>query len=183
MFMYRPTPEILHMDNAALEARLQPMLRENTGKVLEVYRKSRPNASNAELFYAITTARWMRADAITMAERKAELKAAPVYMYVFSYAEPSKDGTYTGTAHAAEIRFKFNHVPGDPKTDPAAKAARNFSRAWAAFARTGNPSHDEIPNWPPYTLDRRATMYINSECRVVNDPDPEERQLWKSLAG
>jgi para-nitrobenzyl esterase len=181
MFMYRPTPEILSMDNAALQNRLQPMLGENTEKVLAAYRKSRPNASPTELFYAVTTAQWMGSNAITMAERKAEQKAAPVYMYVFAYAAPSKDGTYTGTAHAAEIPFKFNHIAGNPKTDPRAKAARNFSRAWATFARTGDPSHDEIPDWPAYTLDRRATMFINSECKVVNDPYPEERLVWKSL--
>jgi para-nitrobenzyl esterase len=181
MFMIRPTPEILSMDLAALQSRLQPMFGGNTDKILSVYRKSRPNASPTELFYAITTAQWMGSNAITMAERKAEQKAAPVYMYVFAYAAPSPNGTYTGTAHAAEIPFKFNHVPGDPKTDAKARAARNFSRAWATFARTGNPSHDEIPEWPAYTLNRRATLYINSECKVVDDPYPEERSVWQSL--
>lgn len=124
----------------------------------------------------------MGSNAITMAERKAEQKAAPVYMYVFAYAAPSLTGAYTGTPHAAEIPFKSDHIGGDPKTDSRARAARNFSRAWATFARTGNPSHDEIPAWPAYTLDRRATMFINSECKVVGDPYPEERLVWKSLA-
>ncbi len=45
----------------------------------------------------------------------------------------------------------------------------------------GNPSHDEIPDWPAYTLDRRATISINSGCNVVNDSYPEERLVWKSL--
>jgi para-nitrobenzyl esterase len=146
------------------------------------YHESRPNASATELFYAITTAQFMGSNAITMAERKAEQKAAPVYMYVFAYAAPSLTGAYTGTPHAAEIPFKSDHIGGDPKTDSRARAARNFSRAWATFARTGNPSHDEIPAWPAYTLDRRATMFINSECKVVGDPYPEERLVWKSLA-
>src|SRR5512135_2384272 len=101
------------MDNAALQSRLQPMLGDNTEKVLAVYRKSRPNASPTELFYAITTAQFMGSDAITMAERKAEQKAAPVYMYVFAYATPSPGGAYTGTPHAAEIPFKFDHITGN----------------------------------------------------------------------
>jgi predicted dinucleotide-binding enzyme len=46
--------------------------------------------------------------------------------------------------------------------DTHGKAARNFSRAWATFARTGNPSHDEIPNWPAYTLDRRGGRQFRS---------------------
>ena len=53
-----------------------------------------------------------------------------------------------------------------------------MSRAWAAFARSGNPSHNEIPTWPAYTPERRATMILNAECKVVNDPYREERLVW-----
>jgi para-nitrobenzyl esterase len=56
-----------------------------------------------------------------------------------------------------------------------------MSRAWASFARSSNPSHDEIPNWPAYTLEARATMFLDAECKVVNDPYREERLLWQQL--
>jgi len=56
-----------------------------------------------------------------------------------------------------------------------------MSRAWAAFARTGNPSHSGIPKWPAYTLDQRATMVIDSTCQVVNDPMREERRAWLEM--
>jgi carboxylesterase type B len=54
--------------------------------------------------------------------------------------------------------------------------------AWAAFARAGNPSHSDIPDWPPYDPHRRATMILDAECRVVDDPHREERLLWEQLA-
>src|ERR1051325_5560360 len=88
--------------------------------------------------------------------------------------------------HAMEIAFKFNH----PEVSRAAgsrperfQAARNMSRAWATFARTSNPSCDGIPRWPAYTLDTRATMFLDAECRVVDDPYSSERRLWQGGAG
>jgi para-nitrobenzyl esterase len=59
--------------------------------------------------------------------------------------------------------------------------ADKMSGAWAAFARTGNPSHPGIPKWPAYTLADRATMVFNDECKVVNDPGKEERLAMSSI--
>jgi para-nitrobenzyl esterase len=94
----------------------------------------------------------MRVDAITLAERKAALNAGPVYMYLFAYDSPSPALAgvpyRSGSAHASEIPFKFEHVPGDPACDKRARTARNMSKAWASFARNGNPSHDGTPSGP-----------------------------------
>src|SRR5579872_2236141 len=182
LFFYRST-DAMSMEEDGLKKRLGEMLKDNAGRVLEVYRRSRPDATPAELFIAITTAQWMGNNAIRMAERKAALHAAPVYMYIFAYDSPSPGPTpyHSGSGHAAEMPFKFNHVPGDPATDKKARAARNMSKAWATFARTGNPSWDGIPNWPAYTLDRRSTMILDAECKVIGDPYREERILWENL--
>ena len=159
-FIFRGDPAILKMDDATLRQRLDAMFADKAAHVLEVYRRSRPDASPGDLYLAITTAEWMGMDAIRMAERKVALHGAPVFMYVFAHG---------AAGHAAEMPYKFDHVPG--------KTARNMSRAWAEFARNGDPSHDEIPKWPAYTLDERATMFVDDECRVVNDPYREERLL------
>lgn len=89
-------------------------------------------------------------------------------------------------AHAMEIAFKFNH----PETSPEAgrwperfQAARNMSAAWAALARTGHPGHPGIPAWPAYDTERRATMVLDAECRVVDDPHRAERRLWQEVGG
>ena len=90
-----------------------------------------------------------------------------------------------GAAHASEIPFKFNHPGGSLVSDKnpgRAKATRNMSRAWASFARNGDPSHDEIPKWPAYTLSERETMFLDAACRVVRDPYREERLLWDELS-
>ena len=186
IFMMRGTPELFSLDDAGLRKALERNLGEKTGQVLEVYRKSRPGASPTDLYVAITTARWMWSNAITLAERKVAQKGAPVYMYLFAFESerPAAQGvTYPSkAAHASEIPFKFNHPESvGSKRDDRFRAVRNMSRAWASFARSGNPSHDEIPAWPAYTLDTRATMFLDAQCKVVNDPFREERILWQQL--
>lgn len=186
IFMMRGRPELFSLDDAGLRKELEPSLGEKTARVLEVYRKSRPGASPTDLYVAITTARWMWNNAITLAERKVAQNGAPVYMYIFAFeseAPAARGMTYPSkAAHAMEMPFKFNHPERvNSKREDRFKAARNMSRAWASFARTSNPSHDEIPHWPAYTLDRRATMFLDAECRVVNDPYREERILWQEM--
>ena len=186
IFFMRGTPNLFSLDDAGLQKALEPSLGEKTAHVIEVYRKNRPGASPTDLYVAITTARWMWNNAITLAERKVAQKGAPVFMYLFAFESetPAAQGvTYpTKAAHALEIAFKFNHPESvRSKREDRVKAARNMSRAWASFARSSNPSHDEIPNWPAYTLGARATMFLDAECKVVNDPYREERLLWQQL--
>ena len=50
-----------------------------------------------------------------------------------------------------------------------------MSGAWAAFARSGNPNHKGMPSWPKFNTEQRATMILDNECKVVNDPLGEER--------
>ena len=186
IFMMRGTPEVFSMDEAALRKALEPALHDNTDRVIDVYQKSRPGASPTDLYVAITTARWMWSNAITLAERKVAQHGAPVYMYMFVFESemPAAAGiTYpTKAAHATEIPFKFNHPESASSKRPErVQAARNMSRAWASFARASNPDHDEIPHWPAYTLETRTTMFLDATCKVVNDPNREERLLWQQL--
>ena len=58
------------------------------------------------------------------------------------------------------------------------RTARNISEFWTTFARTGRPSAQRQPAWTAYTTERRATMLIEAECRVVDDPFGLERQVW-----
>jgi para-nitrobenzyl esterase len=178
LFMYRSNKEIMSLDADGLRTRLEPTLAARTDRVLEVYRRTRPQATPAELYIAITTAQWMGRDAIRLAERKAALSAGPVYMYVFAYSDPPNPGIVRGAAHASEIPFKFNNVTGDPSS-ARVRAAKHMSGAWAAFAKTGKPGHEGMPAWPAYTASERATMILDAECHVERDPNREERLLWQ----
>jgi para-nitrobenzyl esterase len=56
-----------------------------------------------------------------------------------------------------------------------------MSGAWAAFARSGNPNHKGLPKWPRFTVEDRATMIFDKECKVANDPHGEERKALAAL--
>ena len=56
-----------------------------------------------------------------------------------------------------------------------------MSEFWSTFARTGRPAAHGQPAWPAYTTEQRATMFIEAECRVVNDPFSLERQVWDTV--
>jgi para-nitrobenzyl esterase len=81
--------------------------------------------------------------------------------------------------HCLEIPFVFQnvwHMPELVGTGPAIQPlADRISGAWVAFARTGNPSHSGIPQWPAFQANQRATMVIDNEWRVVNDLNRDER--------
>ena len=200
-FMEAHNTEVFNLSEQSLKQRLQTEFGANASAVYEAYHDSRPNASPADLYIAISTARMIGFGSITIAERKFAQHGAPVYAYIFTYeSQRIVPGTQhiVGAAHAMEIAYKFDLIraqepaaAGDPPptatrtmmdTGPASvKTAVNMSQMWATFARSGTPGAKGQPEWPAYDTTRRATMLINAECRVVDDPFALERSLWERL--
>ncbi len=128
-----------------------------------------------------------RLPVIRLAEAVA--RHAPVWKYRFDWATPAFDGRL-GAAHALELPFVWNQLDlpvsqlllgGD------AAAARSLGarmhEAWAAFVRGGEPAAAGLPAWPRYDEARRATMLLDREPRVADDPDAAMRERWSALAG
>ena len=127
--------------------------------------------------------------------------AAPVYMYVFVHeSDAIVPGTQhkVGAMHALEIPYKFNNIQPatqDRKTSASqpgmnlmsdtrpesVMAAHNMSEMWSTFARTGHPGAKGQPYWPAYNTERRATMEIDAQCKVDDDPFRLERKAWEKL--
>jgi len=184
--------DVYSLTDALLNERLERELGANAAAVLSAYRKSRPNASPTDVYVAIASTRFAATGSITIAERKYAQHGAPVFMYVFTHESdrliPGTQHTY-GAAHAAEIVYKFNNIPPSANAPSASatfgdsrpsstQAARAMSEFWSTFARTGHPTAKGQPAWPVYTTDKRATMFIDAQCSVVNDPFSPERQVW-----
>ena len=196
-FNQQRNTEVFNLTEAALKERLAKEFEGNADAIFETYRKSRPDASPSDLYIAITTARMIAIGAMTIAERKSAQRGALAYMYVFKHENPSLiPGTQhkMGTPHAMEITYKFYNVPqparqgGDTagglmsiSRPESVKAAHNMAEMWSTFARTGKPAAKDQPEWPAYTAQSRATMEIDADCRIVNDPYPLERKLWERV--
>ena len=192
--------DVYSLTDDALKARLSSELGSNADAVLAAYKKSRPDASPADLYVAIATAHFDVTGSITIAERKYAQHGAPVYMYCFVHESqrliPGTNHIF-GAAHAAEITYKFNNVVPAPDApagqqpmgggmgadpDPRnVQAALNMSQLWSTFARTGHPMAKGQPAWPAYTTEKRATMLIDAECKVADDPWSLERQVWDKV--
>jgi para-nitrobenzyl esterase len=147
--------------------------------IINAYRQAYPNASPLDLYAAIAAAP-LRRPAFEQASRKAALGAAPAYSYIYAWRTPVLDNR-PGSFHASEIAFVFDNAEicdhysaGSPE---AFVLSGQISRAWANFARTGNPNHDKLPHWPAYTSEKRATMRFDTPCHVENDPEGEGLRL------
>jgi len=189
IFMFEGSEDraVFALDWQGLRERLAVLLGDDAGRVLEVYRKTRPQESPSDLYFAITTAKQWWVDTIRIAELKVAQQGAPVYMYAFAYeSESNVPGTsYPRKAcHAMEIAFKFNTVQRQPASGnrpERLRAAKTMSETWAEFARTGNPNNSLIPHWSPYTLERRTTMVIDTESKAIDDWHRDERLIWEQI--
>jgi len=152
--------------------------------LLAVYKKDRPDATPSDIYFAVTTDRMMRMNAITQAERKAAQGAAPAYMYIFDWRSPVLGGKLR-SPHGIELAFVFDNTDKTTGMNGTgadlAPLAEKVSSAWAAFARTGNPNSPGLPHWPAYDTKSRATMIFNDECKVVDDPGRDERLAMIAL--
>jgi para-nitrobenzyl esterase len=122
-----------------------------------------------------------------MAEQQATLKAlqnaAPAYYYWFTWRTPVLDGR-PGAFHSCEISFVFDNADKYETYNGGGEAPRRLSDrvsdAWLAFARTGNPNHPGLPDWPAYDPRGAATMVLDDPCRVEVAPDTALRRALDS---
>jgi para-nitrobenzyl esterase len=180
-FFTPPDSPLYSLDAAEMRTRLMPRFGEATDKLIELYRKEMPNASPSEIYFMITA---FPTAAINQAERKAAQGKAQVYMYLFTWETPVEGGR-RHSPHTVELPFVFNNVMEQPEevgNGPELQPlADKVSGAWTAFAHTGNPSTTGAPKWLAYTANERATMIINNEWKLMNDPRHNVRLIMNGL--
>jgi len=104
---------------------------------------------------------------------------APVYQYYFTWQSPQLDGV-AGAWHTSELAFCFDNTKrceqGTGDTPEAQALAHKMARAWANFARTGNPSQPGLA-WAPSDPVRCQTMVFDNHCRMEDDPEGSVRRI------
>ncbi|GAB3807195.1 carboxylesterase/lipase family protein [Humibacter antri] len=119
----------------------------------------------ARLRYArVVAGRTFRAPALAMADAKARQSSA-VYCYEFAHQTDVLDGLL-GACHSLDLPFAFANVDRSVFAGEAPSrhaTSRAMALAWAAFARTGNPGHEGIPDWPAYDTGDPRVMRIDAE--------------------
>jgi len=173
------------LDEAGLSKILAARVGAQADAVLATYRARYPVKSPYLIQTQIATDGLFRKFAIQQAERKAAQGTAPVWMYRWDWAPDCYDGKF-GAVHAIDVSASFRNVRDVLLNGGRAdgqKVANELSSAWVAFAKTGDPNTPAIPSWPAYDAKTRATLIIDNETRVENDPNSQMRQLWEKVPG
>lgn len=177
-------PTVRTLDEAGLRTRAQRIAGDRTDALIAAYHRVYPRASPGDLFLSFMSDQMMRMNSITIAERKHAQGAAPVFMYLFAWETPVLDGLLK-SCHALEVPFVFDNIALSKSltgyAPERAALAEKMSASWLAFARDGIPAYQELPTWPAYTPEERATMVFDTTCHVAKDPGDEVRQAWDGM--
>ncbi len=167
------------------EVQLTQLFGDEAQRALAIYTEARADTSPELAWIDMMSDMVFRMPAIRLAELQVR-QGAPVWMYRFDWQSPAFGGVL-GAAHAVELPFVWNTLDpeisrrftGDsPSRQPLAD---RMHASWAAFIRSGNPAIASLPAWPPYDLERRATMIFSDVPHVVDDPQGQVRALWKHV--
>jgi para-nitrobenzyl esterase len=144
-------------------------------QMIQLFRGRYPGRDNTWLYQMIgSQASNFQTSTYTQAERKADQMGAPIWYYYFVHTVPARGGKIHAP-HTGEIPYVFDSLAHSkpmvgPITPREQQVADIMSTTWATFARTGNPNNPKIPDWPAFDTRRRATLLIDNQCKVVDDP-------------
>jgi len=155
-------------------------------EIIKTYKEAREgkySTEQIEVFTAVVTDFVFRIPTIRLLE--AQKSHQPnTYNYLFSWPSPGLDGIL-GACHSLEIPFVYGTLNSPKLKEFVSGAPKELSEkmmdAWISFAKTGNPNHGNIPNWPAYDIETRATMIFDEECKVGNRLFDRERVAWDGL--
>jgi len=148
------------------------------GDLLALYRRQHPGVRNRMLWLTADSDNTRRWSAQEMGRLKFALDDAPSYLYFFNWYSPVHNNQM-GSYHTLDIPFVFYNMDLGASMTGAAQSryelAHVMSAAWAAFARTGDPNHADMPTWAPFNPTDYPTMIFGDQVRAAHDPNRETR--------
>ncbi len=173
-------PDKLVLSDDDLLAQIAPFVGLNMDQaatMIAAYRAARPDMNGRDIYNLITSDHMYRRNNVEAAERKVQQGGAPAFLYEFTWKTPVLGGILR-TPHTLCIPFAFgnielakNFVGEGP--EPAA-LMESVMGAWIAFAKTGNPNHAALPEWPAFNLEACPTMTFDNDTRIETNPRAEE---------
>jgi para-nitrobenzyl esterase len=145
--------------------------------VVGQYRARFPDWTPERLFYAATTAGRSWPGQVIEADARAAAGAGATWVYQLDRRSPVDPSR--GAAHMDDIPYVFGTLDAQGSksgTDADARAIRDvMMSAFAGLASTGRPG---LTHWTPYRLPARATLVVDRQARMMDDPRGWERALW-----
>ncbi len=161
--------------------RLTKIYKGKTDEFVSLYEEAYPDFTPQDLLSIDTVFRPLT---IIAADAWSQESNAPVYSYFLAWKSPVDDNT-KGSFHGLDIPLAFSNVDLKPDwtgtTEESYKMASIMSSVWLNFVKTGNPNVPGVlPEWEPYTAENGATMYFDSESRIVNNHDRKLMEFVKN---
>ena len=158
--------------------------KEKIEKILTTYKNAREgNYSNEprQLLSAILTDMIFRLPTIRLLEDQSKYQPN-TYNYLFTWPSPLLGGKL-GSMHGLEGPYVFNQLENPEHKlslgpNPDYDLSTKMMAAWTSFARNGNPNNDQLPHWPAYDTNSRATMIFGNKVEVLNAIFEQERAVW-----
>lgn len=172
-------PDAATLDHDATLVYFQKVFGDDAEKVWDIYSQHRKDHSLSQMVAAIQTDENFRSPAWVLCEKRG-LASCPTWMYWFTWPTPIFDGAF-GSCHALDIPFVFHNLSAARVTDFTGAGAERvpiadrISGELLTFAKNGSVS------WPEYEQVNRATLKVDIETLVINDPEPELRRLWGAM--
>ncbi|MBQ6635884.1 MAG: carboxylesterase family protein [Lachnospiraceae bacterium] len=116
-------------------------------------------------------------------EQAARHAAAGGKSYTYYWTQRGANETI-GASHAIELSYIFNNPEEVIYTGNVynEELADKVQRMWVNFARTGDPSLEDL-RWRPYEPDTRLTMILGKKTGMVRDLKREQRLLLEPMLG
>jgi para-nitrobenzyl esterase len=159
---------------------VQKALPDKADELIPALRSAFPDYSPTDLIVATDSFKGYFIATTFQAERKTNLLGAPVYVYLLAWKTLADNGRLRAH-HALDVPLVFDNVEATRSMvgegpEPQ-RMADLISSVWIAFARTGNPNIEALPQWPAYSKENRSTMFFDIESHVVEKPFETIRQI------
>ena len=105
------------------------------------------------------------------------------WCYLFDWKSPMLDGAL-GSCHALDIPFVFGTHQVAAAFAGEGVAANGLAEltmdTWLAFARSGDPSTDNL-SWPKWDAETRPTVVLGESARIEENFRAEEVAAWEGV--
>jgi para-nitrobenzyl esterase len=99
-----------------------------------------------------------------------------VYYYYFDQHSEHPAGSPQfdhGTPHGVDVPYVFMHIdPAKPNTTKSdLEISETMGTYWTNFAKNGHPNGEGVPDWPAFSEENPAVMYLGPNAYISKIPD------------